>query len=111
MDIIYDLRTGWPSKHDLTRRVSAYARSDRCTAFKIGITGNPKKRAQIYRANGADYGRMIILYQTSSEKNIREMERVLCELYSGISENSNKGGGGKLSLEKKYYLYIILKAR
>lgn len=107
MEIRYEIQTGWPSQTNIHQRISAYTRTGRCAAFKIGITNNPDRRASLYRSNGAVYHEMLVLYRTSSDSHVREMERFLCDYYSGCSDNINAGGGGPSS-EGPYYLYVTI---
>ena len=105
MLVRYEEETGWPSRLQLHRRISAYVRVDRVRAFKVGITCNPEVRARAY--NG-EYDEMVVVYRTSSDKHVRELEAFLVEYYDGYSDNERGGGGGARGAPP-YYLYVVLK--
>lgn len=88
MELRFRIVTGWPSRLNLRRRISAYTRQDRVYWFKIGVTSNPEGRAAAY---GDEYDEMIILYKTQSEKNARELERILVEDYRTRADNLRGG--------------------
>ena len=104
MYVRYALRSGWPSGLGLQRVVSAFARSDRCRRFKIGISGNPDSRASQYPYG---YDEMVVLYETWSERHARHTEAFLTDYYWDDCDNSIRGGGGRLS-GPPYYLYVVL---
>ena len=99
------LRTGWPSRLDWPRIVSAFSRPDRVANFKIGICGDPGERARAYEGT---YDEMVALYETGAERFVRDTERFLTDYYWDVCDNSIRGGGGRLS-EPPYYLYIVLR--
>ena len=101
MDIRYELQTGWPSSTNLHRRISQYVRD--ATNFKIGITDNPSSRAYNYTDR---WDEMLVLYQTSSIDNVREMEDMMI-VYYPESDNENRGGGGRIG-SPPYYLYVVI---
>ncbi len=105
MNIRHEIETGWPSQTNLQQWISTYTRADRVATFKVGITNNPQARAANY---GNAYDEMIVLYQTSSDANVRTMESTLTQCYRGFSDNVNDGGGGPRGTGP-YYLYIVLK--
>ncbi len=105
MNLRSQIQTGWPNQITLHQTISAYVRYDRVTGFKIGITNNPQARAANY---GGAYDEMIVLYQTNSDKNVREMEYILTQYYRDVSDNINDGGGGPKGAGP-YYLYIVLR--
>ncbi|MFZ2852495.1 MAG: GIY-YIG nuclease family protein [Rhodocyclaceae bacterium] len=107
MEIRYEHETGWPSQLGLHKRISAYARTDRASAFKVGITNSPETRASQYRSNGSKYHEMIVLYQTTSDKHVREVERIFCDYYAGYADNLIGGGGGPKG-EGPYFLYVVV---
>ena len=88
---------------NLCMRISALVRSD--TPFKIGITSNPDKRASGYRSHDSQYDEMIVLYQTTSERFIRQLEQDLIDYYEGWSYNVAKGQG-RLG-DPDFYLYVV----
>ena len=104
MDVRFDIETGWPSQVNLHGRVSALTRIDRVSGFKIGITSNPDVRASQY---GDLYDEMVVLYESSSEDNVREMERHLVDYYRDDSDAERGGGGGRLG-QPPYFLYVVL---
>ena len=93
----------------LRRIISAYTRSDRCSQFKIGITGNPRRRASQYQNDydDYDYDEMVVLYRTMSERVVRDTEGFLTDFYWEDCDNSIRGRNGRLS-GPPYYVYIVL---
>jgi hypothetical protein len=110
VNVRYALQAGWPSQINLHQRVSAFTHAGRVTSFKIGITSNPDRRASVYKAHGTRYEEMVVLYQTSSKKNVREMEQILIHYFRENEriDNNNAGGGGLIDDDGPYYLYITL---
>ena len=107
MEVIENIRTGWPRDvlPSLRRGISQYRRNS--LWFKIGITNDPYRRASGYRAQYGDlYDEMIVLYETSSDNFVRQMESVLIEDYWEDCDNSVGGGGGGRGAPP-YYLYIV----
>ena len=96
-------RSGWAMRLNLTSKISALTRWDRCSRFKIGITGDPDRRAYQY---GNLYDDLVVVYKTRSEKFVRDWEWYLTCCYWGDCDNSIKGGGGKLE-GPPYYLYVV----
>lgn len=94
---------------ELRRIISAYTRLDRCSRFKIGITGNPGRRASVYQNDYYDYGydEMVVLYETTSARVVRDTEGFLTDFYWEDCDNSIRGRGGRLG-GAPYYLYIVL---
>ena len=105
MEVRWVVHTGWPSQLGLQRIVSAFTRSDRCSQFKIGITGNPIRRASQYPYA---YDEMVVLYKTMSERFVRDTEGFLTDLYWEDCDNSIRGRSGRLS-GAPYYLYVVLR--
>ena len=95
--------TGRPSAviTPLRRRIAANIRF--CISLKIGITSNPKERALDY---SSEYDDMMLLYKTSSDNYVKDMERrMICEYWDYV-DNSIGGGGGRLG-SAPYFLYIV----
>jgi len=88
---------------NLRKRISALVRRE--VQFKIGITNDPDKRAGIFRANGARFDEMIVLYQTESENFIRRLEQDLIDYYDGYACNVARGGGAQA--DSPFYLYVV----
>lgn len=103
--------TGRPDRilSTLLRRVSAYTRQTKVSKFKIGITCSPDRRwVEGYRH---EYERMIVVYRTTSDKHVRQMERLLVDHNWECGDNVYRGGGGPSGVGP-YYLYIVVgKAR
>ncbi len=111
MNVRWDRLCTWPGINslisDLPRIVSALTRSDRVANFKIGISGDPEKRAEEYEDEGI-YDEMVVLYKTESERFVRDGERFLIDRYRDVCENTIGGGGGRLS-GPPYYLYVVVR--
>jgi len=105
MRIREDIETGWPSGTNVHQRISAYVREGRARSFKVGITNNPYARAANY---GDQYDEMIVVYQTTSDKNLRELETLLTDYYAGHSDNQNDGGAGPRG-QGPYFLYVVVR--
>ena len=103
MRITDKIRTGWPEAiiPYLRRSISQYRRSG--SSLKIGITGRPLGRAKGY---GLQYSEMVLLYQTSSSKFVREIEAILIDEYWEDCDNSIGGGGGSVS-GPPFFLYLV----
>lgn len=112
MEIRYEVETGWPSSLELCRRVAAYGRLDRVLGFKVGISCNPEGRAALYKHQDPHYKEMVVLYKTSSDSVVRDVERDLTIWFKGDAEcdNVNIGGGGPKG-SAPFYLYVVLRER
>ena len=99
----WNIWTDWPSRaqSSFRRRISACTRGGQ--SFKIGITGDPERRKAGYDGM---YDRMIVLYETTSERNARDFERRLIDDYGDRSDNERRGGGGNVS-GPPFYLYVV----
>ena len=112
MQLRYELQGGWPSQlTNINRRLGGFKK--RSSAFKIGITNCPKKRIEQYENDyPKHFGEMIVLYKTSSLKNVRELEKQLIEENWDDERLFNLiGGGGGKAGEGPYYLYIVRRRR
>lgn len=106
MEIYNETQAGWPSQVDPTmrRRVSAYTGGN---DFKIGITNNPHASAGQYDYTEPDYDEMILIYETSSIINARQLESELIKHYGANCDNRIGGGEGGNLGSGRYYLYIV----
>ncbi len=68
MDVTWDVWPGWPSQIDVNARLGPLTRSDHCSSFRIGITGNPYERASRYESL---YDELIVLYESVSGQHGR----------------------------------------
>ena len=106
MDVRWRERTGWPSSlTELRHRIGAFTRGD--SQFKIGITCRPRTRASEYDRNEPYYDEMIVLHETSSIKNARDLEEELIKYYWGWCDNRNRGRGGNIGTPP-HYAYIVV---
>lgn len=123
MNIRDECETGWPSGVRLQQRVAAYVREDRLRnyslphrvkayvrdeplrRYKVGITSDPPTRAGRY---GAQYDEMILVYRTSSNDHVRELESVLTEYFGDDCDNEISGGGGRQAIKGRYFLYVVV---
>lgn len=98
-------RTGWPRNLDtVAHRIRELTRDG--SDFKIGITGDPHQRARGYRRKAPQYKRMVVLYETTSEKHARDTEERLIKRYRGRSDNWQEGGGPLKG--PPYFLYVVI---
>ena|SRR5438034_11497759 len=115
--------TGWPSGVRLQQRIAAYVREDRLRnynlidrvkayvlderlrRYKVGITSDPDTRALRY---GTQYDEMILVYRTSSNEHVKELERILTEYFEDDSDNEISGGGGRQAPMGPYFLYVVV---
>lgn len=107
-----DIQRGWPSQVISTLRHLVFAYMQDGTYFKIGITNDPRTRARQYEYaqyeyDEPEYDTMLVIYETSSINNVRELEYDLIEDFRGFCDNSIGGGGGRVGVGP-YYLYIVL---
>ena len=101
------LWSGWPAGvvENLKRSISGYARH--ADAFRIGITNSPERRAYPYLREGWD--RMIVLYTTTSSRNVGRLETTLLQHNWEREDLHNfQGGGVGMNAEGPYYLYVVL---
>ena len=114
MEIHGNIQRGWPSQviSTLSHLVFAYVQDG--TYFKIGITNDPYTRSRQYEYAqdqyeyyGPWYDTMLVIYETSSINNVRELESKLIEDFRGFCDNTIGGGGGRVGIGP-YYLYIVL---
>ena len=105
MPITYDSHTGWPSRVESSLRRSISQRTKNAYGFKIGITSYPEWRFKMY---GSDYRDMVVVYETSSESHVRDLERWLVDFFYGAPgcDNVNRGGGGPIG-QSPFYLYVV----
>jgi protein involved in ribonucleotide reduction len=106
--VIYNYQTGRPSEivSNVLRSISAYTRVDRVSYFKIGITCNPENRFR--QAYAGTYDKMLVIYQSSSVKNVRNLEYLLIEHNRELCDNIIAGGGGNYG-EPPYYMYVVIR--
>lgn len=106
--VIYNYQTGHPNTvvSSVLMLISAYTRVDRASSFKIGITNNPENRFK--QAYAIAYDQMAVVYQSSSIKNVKELERLLVEHNRELCDNIIAGGGGNYG-EPPYYMYVVIK--
>ena len=109
MDVIYrdPIFTGPPSRVESTLRksIAAYVRGG--IGYRIGFTNNPETRASQRPYNNGHYGEMIVLYRTTSDRFVRQLERALIDYFwetEGLEVEIGGGGGPKG--EPPHYLYI-----
>ena len=109
IEVCYKYNTGHLSRLEtqLRRRVTGFAKW--WARIKIGITNYPENRARQHYLNDPSWNKMIVLWETSSIKQVREAERRLTNWawYCKGIKNEVSGGSGREG-EKPYYLYILL---
>ena len=106
MEIKEWIYTGWPSQVEGTLRRSIAAHVRDGVRFRIGISNDPYRRARQHPYNAGDYGEMVILYYTSSDRLVRNLETELIRYFGERCDNERGGGGGARG-EAPYYLYIV----
>lgn len=106
--IIYNYQTGNPSAvvSSVLRSISAYTRVDRVASFKIGISCNPENRFR--QAYSDIYDKMLVVYQSTSINNVRDLEYLLVEHNRELCDNIISGGGGNYG-EPPYYMYVVVR--
>lgn len=112
MQLIYDIKSGWPSGlTTINSRIGALRR--RACAFKVGITNHPEIRIRQYeKMHPRHYSEMRVIYRTSSRRNAAKLERQLItrNWFDPRSRNEVGGGGGKPG-GGTYYLYVVRRRR
>lgn len=79
--------------------------------LKVGITGqNPYDRFYQHRKE-KNWNVMVIIYESYSERHCNELEALLVECHFNDLTNVRSGGGSKLSLSGKNFVYVLLKNR
>ena len=112
MDITYrePLFTGPPRRVESTLRksIAAYVRGG--IGYRIGFTNNPETRARQRPYNNGQYSEMIVLYKTTSDRFVRQLEIALTNYFwesEGLEAERGAGGGAKG--EPPHYLYMVRK--
>jgi len=76
---------------------------------KVGITRrDPYFRFNEHLANEPDWERMVVLYESDSNRNPNTLEDWLVDRFKDKLYNFRAGGGSNLSAAGKYYLYLLL---
>ena len=78
--------------------------------IKIGATSNPTQRWQAHR--GENWKEMILLWETTSYRDIKYAEKQLIEWAKGYdridSWNERDGGAGLNKDADSYFIYVLL---
>lgn len=94
-------------RSNLRRRVSQYARGDRWTAFKIGVSSDPEGRVCWNDYCGV-YDDMVVLYETNELHDAYAVERELIDFFREYCDNVSRGGDGRMGeKEPPYYVYVV----
>jgi hypothetical protein len=107
--VVFNHITGYPNQviETLNRKIGQYKRNYKM--LKVGITGqNPYDRFYQHRKE-IYWNQMIIIYESSSQSHCNALEALLIECHYNDLTNVRAGGGSKLSLPGKNYVYLILK--
>ena len=105
LPIRYELSTGRPEDalEGLRRAVAQYARDAR--GFRIGRTSSPESR---WTSEYQDiYSEMVVIYETSSQDHVAEVEAALIEFFADDADNDQEGSSGPWG-EPPYYGYVVL---
>jgi hypothetical protein len=82
------------------------------TGRPVGVTGRPLGRIREHVRNEPDWPEAWILYKSSSEEYIREMEIRTTDLMKSINIKkvwgNGSGGEGPLTNSGKYLLYLLV---
>lgn len=105
MELQYEYWTGQfeDVKTSLIRNISQYSINN--NAIKIGITTNPEKRKKEHQNSKLGWKKMIIKYQTDSEKYINVMDEILSNYHWDFANNEENISES----ENPYYLYLLIK--
>lgn len=79
--------------------------------YKIGKTGRSTRRAEFDDYRGKAYSEMFLLYESSSVKNIEDLEIYYSTKYKPEKRCDNidtKSLGKMVSINGKYYLYLVI---
>ncbi len=102
----------------LTRAVAAICRDDRkVRKLYIGIASGPDAQSAMQRRfdkykQGQGINEMILLYESSSQRFCRDVERYLERYFSENHPNTinrTGGGGGRDSNQPYHYVYLAVK--
>ena len=104
MEIYNDsIITGTPRAVLPRLRAGILRQSKNCAGFYIGITSDYWRRSSSYASN---YDDMVVLYRTTSEKYVRQVEHELVDYFWNTCDNLTGGGGGGLG-RQPFFLYIV----
>lgn len=106
-NIIYRSITGHLNtvKGTLNRKIGQF--KSQSLKMKIGITNNPERRFKQHLRSG-NWDKMVVIYETQSERYIRKMEEFLVERHWYDTVNIAPGGGGNLG-SGPYFVYLLLR--
>lgn len=77
-------------------------------SVKVGITGQDPKERFKQHLNDKKWKKMVVVFKTSSEGIVRDMENFLTKSINDLL-NEIRGGGGNLTENPPYYVYFLLK--
>lgn len=118
MRVDYNYSTGDISNvvNELRAAIGQYARQ--YNHIKVGITGDPTTRSKKYDYEFAQqndsWSHMVVIYETSSEKYVREAEINLQQWLENhkyeepLTKWNIKKGGGPLPETGPYFVYVVL---
>lgn len=92
-------------KKTFNRKIGQYIAGS--NYIKIGITSRKPKERFEEHLKEINWKRMVVLYRTTSEDYVKELERFLIANHFDYLTNEVGGGGGDLSNGSSCYLYII----
>ncbi len=96
-----------PERSNLRRRVGQFARGDKWSAFKIGVSSDPEARVCWDDYCGV-YDDMVVLYETRDLDEAHEVERELIAFFRTYCDNVSEGGDGRMGTKAPpYYVYVV----
>lgn len=105
----YNLITGHINEviESLNRTIGQYKRNYK--QVKIGITGrDPQERFNEHLLS-KNWDRMVVIYETNSENYANKIEAWLIAKHDDELANKKPGGGSKLTVAGKNFVYVLLK--
>ncbi len=104
MTVTHHTQAGPTARERLARRIAQYLRHA-CRA-KLGVTGDPERRAGEHARDGAPYEEMLVLFETALPTLIRALEAEFVDRYAPRLDNETGGGGGNLG-DGPHFLYLM----
>lgn len=97
-------------KRQISTTINQHVKGD-ISGFKIGKTGNPKKRSK--SDDYKEYNQMVLLCMTKDQSLIEELESYYTDKYIEHTKNDNKKRGSANKsvaiIDNKHFLYMIVR--
>lgn len=95
-------------KHELYAAIKKSSKAKTGKRIYVGITDSPKRR-WYQHSKTKKWREMQVMYESTSIRNARLLERDLIDYARDKLANSVAGGGGKVGAGSKQYLYFLIR--